>query len=114
MGGGVHPAMPVNGDQLYSRVLCWACGLNFKDIFPSDQTCACYEGIICIQSDTTCGLKDQDPFISSSTACQCGMPQFLLNQACKVCPIKLGCDLGTKLGDKCAKPLVVCCAKQIV
>jgi hypothetical protein len=113
-GTGIPPAMPANGDELYSRLFCCAFSLKMDDIFPSDHTCSCYEGFICLQSHSTCGFKSEEPFISSTAACELIMPKMLLDYSCKFCPIKLGCDLGTKLGDKCAKPLVICCKKQVV
>ena len=46
--------------------------------------------------------------------CECGMPDCLLDEAAKFLFIKSGCDLGSKLKSKCAKPLVVCCGKTVV
>jgi len=110
----VHSAMPASGDPLYTRFLCYACSFVCKDIFPSDNSCASYVGCICIRCESGLSLKDKEPFIAERQLCECGMPDVLLEQATKFLPIKCGCDLGSKLKSRCAKPLIVCCDKIVV
>jgi len=111
---GVHAVMPASGEPLYTRLLCYACSFVVKDIFPSDNSFASYCGCICIRQECACALKDKEPFIAERQLCECGMPDLLLEAAYKCLPFKCGCDLGSKLKDKCAKPLVVCFGKTIV
>lgn len=111
----VHGTFPQKGDSaqnLYVRVLCYACSLDlsFKDVCPSQQTCGSFCSVLCVRGHKVVGCKGESPYIRDDTTCMCvKLDGFVCTSSYKLCCLKTGCDLGDKVSNKCAKPRFVCC-----
>merc|ERR1712137_361501 len=95
---GTHDVMTKREDTLYTKFLCCKFGLD------NDSK---------VLGPAVCGLEKEDPFIVQLHSCELNAPMLECGNHCKCFPVKLGLDIEF-IENKCAKPLIVFCGKDIV
>merc|ERR1711879_721317 len=108
--GQSHATRPQSRDQLYSKILCWTCGIGDP---LGEATCGEHVDCICIRCESICGLSDKEPYVACSEGCELNNPDVVLGCYCKLLFVKCGLDIDP-IKTKCAKPLVVANQKNIV
>jgi len=102
-----HATVPLSGDQLFSKLLCWTCSIG-ELLGP--VVCGEKGMFICCEFEEGCGLGGRDNCIKCICSCEGMMPKspFPCGCFCKCLPIKCG------LTNPLEKPYVVAFQKQVV
>uniref|UniRef100_A0A7S2TDM0 Uncharacterized protein n=1 Tax=Prorocentrum micans TaxID=2945 RepID=A0A7S2TDM0_PROMC len=99
-----HKSVPTSSDQLYSKLLCWNCGIG--EVL-GEVVCGEKFMLFCCEGQEDCGLGGKDGCIKCLGSCEGFMPAGRCGCFCKFFPIKCG------LVNPLEKPFLVVNKKTI-
>jgi len=100
-----HESVPTTSDTLYTKVLCWTCGLG--EVL-GNVICGSHDIFFCIDCQSDCGLGGKDGCLKCLERCELWKPEAKCCCFCKCFPIKCG------LVNPLEKPFIVCNNKTVV
>mmetsp|Transcript_21164 Transcript_21164/g.48585 ORF Transcript_21164/g.48585 Transcript_21164/m.48585 type:complete len:141 (-) Transcript_21164:100-522(-) len=83
-----HASAPKEGDQLYSKCLCYNCGIG--EVL-GEVICGAHDMFFCYEAQSDCGLGGKGGCLKGLSSCELFMPEARCGMFEKFFCIKCGC-----------------------